>query len=482
MVQPGKSTVIIGLQYGDEGKGRVLNVMLRNDDGSGDVVARFNGGSNAGHTVQIDDKVIVLHSIPSGVFYPGTMLYIGSGCVVNPEKVNREIKEINQAGINLEGRLYISPHASFVQPHHLILDRIYGRGIGTTGNGIGPAYADRALRALGSRLRNLRLGDYLSSPPQALLVVKENLKELAGDSRIAVRLNKTEIKQGVERFDKEAEKLSRYFTDDPLFLEKLVLSGKNVFCEGAQSTMLDNVVGAIPYVTSSRTLAAAAYLGDLSFKHHYQTIGVAKAIMSRVGNGPFVSEFGGKRSELYCDLKDKIDPHEAKYRAEVETQLYDPEELLKSDDLFVVGIALRMLGNEYGATTARPRRTGMLDLVMLRQSCILNGVDGLYINKFDCLADFRRTNLSGIPVVVGYRLNGADIDYVPASTEKCSQVEPVIEFWPHLIGDISKVRDYHQLPKEVKQIIASIEEKVGVDVLGIGVGPERSQFVQIREG
>jgi adenylosuccinate synthase len=194
--------------------------------------------------------------------------------------------------------------------------------------------------------------------------------------------------------------------------------------------------------------------------------------MSRVGNGPFISEFGGKRSELYCA--------EGQGRAHIkerEFQDYRPGELLQSKDLLEVGTALRMLGNEYGATTKRPRRIGMLDLVMLKQNCLINGVDKLYLNKFDSLADFRRTSLPGIPLVVAYELEGRTIDYLPTSIKEMERTKPVVEYFPNF-PDLSGIRNPADLPPEAKELISFIEQKVGTKIAGIGVGPERDQFIE----
>ena len=278
----GKSRVLIGLQYGDEGKARVLDKII--DDA--DVVARFNGGANAGHTLVVGNKSIALHMIPSGIFHPEIKLYVGSGCVVNPEKTNKEIEEIEDLGISLSRRLYFAANASLVQPHHILLDGILGKGIGTTNNGIGPAYADKALRIEGKRIKNLRVADFFANPTLAYSIVKENIEQ-AIESYSISGINTAKL---ATKFVEETKGLEQYYCPNPLFLENMAMSGKNVFFEGAQSVMLDVVTGTVPYVTSSRTIAAAAYTGgDLSMKYHSQTIGVAKAIMSRVGNGPFIS-------------------------------------------------------------------------------------------------------------------------------------------------------------------------------------------------
>jgi len=462
----GKSKVLIGLQYGDEGKARVLDKII----GDSQIVARFNGGANAGHTLEVGETKIALHQIPSGIFYENVKLYIGSGCVVNPKKTVEEIRDIMGKNIDISNRLYISGNCSLVCPYHLILDSLYGKSIGTTGNGIGPAYSDQALRAEGLNIKNIKIGDFLSNSERFEKVVMKNLESVFLKHSLT-GINKKKL---MNEFLENTINLRDYVCKDPLFLENLVNKGENVFFEGANSIMLDPVSGVVPYVTSSRTLSGAAYVGgDLGVKHHDKVIGVCKAIMSRVGNGPFITEFGGKKSEDYCSEKGGY-----AYVSEVEAEKYDANKLLKSKDLFELGCALRMKGGEYGATTKRPRRMGMLDLVMLRQNSKLNSVDELYINKVDCLRDFSETSLIGIPVVTSYILDGNEIDYLPTSEEECRRVEPVVEYVSAFDEDISKIRKYDQLPRQVKSFVGLIEFYVGIPVCGIGVGPERDQFVK----
>jgi adenylosuccinate synthase len=215
--------------------------------------------------------------------------------------------------------------------------------------------------------------------------------------------------------------------------------------------------------------------GDLPPNYHHKTIGVAKAMLSRVGRGPFVSEFGiGKAEKYWAAGRGLI------HKKDYEFAKWNPEKLIKSDDLFYVGIALRMLqGDEYGATTGKHRRMGMLDLVMLRQNCRLNGVDELYINKFDCLGLYSKTKRRGIPLVTAYELDGKQIDYMPSFMEELRRVKPVIEYMPLIKDDISGINKYEELPSEAKEIIKFIEDHVGTKIGGIGVGPKREQLIRI---
>jgi adenylosuccinate synthase len=347
-----------------------------------------------------------------------------------------------------------------------LLDGINGKTLGTTGNGIGYAYAGKALRVEGGLLKSLRLGDYLANPTKGKKAALENIDLFSLDSTVVVDYHL------VKYFDAAVSKLESYLCSDPLFLEKKVRAGLDVFFEGAQAAMLDVDHGTYPFVTSSNTVAGAAYVGgDLSPRYHHKTIGVAKAIMSRVGNGPFASEFGGERSEKYC-MEDGGKAH----TKEQESAAYNPKELLKSEDMFELGVGLRMLSNEYGATTGRPRRLGMFDLVQLKQVCALNGVDELYINKFDQLALFEQTRLPGVPVVTGYVLDGKEIDYIPTTSEVYRRVTPKVYYLPYL-PEISRLRQYHDLPQPVRNLISFIEDFVEVKIHGIGVGPERDEFV-----
>jgi len=366
-MQNGHSDILIGLQYGDEGKARIIDTIADEYD----VIARFNGGSNAGHTIETAKSRISLHQVPSGIFYDNKILYIGSGCVVNPAKLVAEIKDINAVGVSLDGRFHISSMASLVQPHHIIIDKLTGDSVGTTGQGIGPAYSDRALRLNNTRLLNIRTGDLISNPTGVFSAVQENLEQTIGSNNI----KDLDVAQIMSEFSAASLEIVKHVEVDTLFMSKLVQKGLHVLFEGAQSFMLDVVKGSVPYVTSSSTLAAAAYVGgDLPPNFHRKTIGVAKAIMSRVGKGPFSTEFGGPRSEKYCTENNSASIKHSEKQLNIHN-------LITSNDPFDVGVALRVLGNEYGATTGRPRRIGYLDLVQLAYAVKVNGVDEIHLNK-----------------------------------------------------------------------------------------------------
>lgn len=467
----GYADVVVGMQYGDEGKARIIDKIAQNYD----VVARFNGGSNAGHTVKVGDETVALQQVPSGLFYPDKILYVGSGCVINVLKLAAELEKIAAIGIDLKGRLHISSQASVVQPHHLLIDAMIGGTVGTTKNGIGPVYADKALRMWGDRLLNIRLGDLLDNREYYFGMLEKNLSE-------AVKIYGLEAGEAAdlpEKMKQAFEAVAGYVEKDTLFMERMVEKGARVIFEGAQSYMLDVTRGSVPYVTSSSTIAGAAYVGgDLSPQYHRQTMGIGKALMSRVGHGPFVSEFGGAKSEEYCMLA--AEDGGPKYGRAVEAQ-YDLEALIKSEDPFEMAKALRILSGEYGTVTTRPRRVGALDLVQLRHAVRVNGVKGLYLNKCDLLNVFSRTKDGRIPLVTGYELDGEKIDYIPGATGAYGRVKAIIEYFDGFSEDVSEVRVAADLPANLRAVLKRVEEFAGCEIYGVGVGPEREQFVEMKK-
>lgn len=467
MKQQGFADVLIGLQFGDEGKARVIDTLAKNYD----IIARFNGGANAGHTIEKGNIKIALHQIPSGIFYPKMTLYIGSGCVINVEKLADEIETVNEMKFDLTKRLKISSQASIVQPHHILLDTMLGKSIGTTKNGIGPAYADRAMRMYEDRVVNIRLADLFDDPKHYFAAMKVNLQTIQKQYNLPDTAEKTIVK-----FKKAFAKLKPYIELDPLYLEKRVEKGDRILFEGAQSVMLDITKGSVPYVTSSNTIAAAAYTGgDLAVKYHRKTIGVVKAIMSRVGYGPFPSEFGGRKSELYSLEQVNGDSKNTKL---TEAKL-SVSELLSSDDPFAVGIGLRIVSGEYGATTKRPRRVGSFDLVLLSYAVKMNGVDELVITKCDMLREYSKTNDKKMPIVTGYELDSQKIDYVPGATNAFYRVTPHIKKSNIFSEDVSAVRSFDKLPDSLKTFVREVEKASGCKVIGLGVGPKRDQYIVI---
>ncbi len=475
----GKSTVLVGMQYGDEGKAKVLDAIIEGTPTESlyngtefSTVVRFNGGSNAGHTITKGDVKLVTHQIPSGIFYDDIDLHIGYGCVFNPIKFLEEKSGIEENGFNIDDKLRIDSQTSLVQPHHTKFDQANGGKIGTTGNGIGPAYSDIATRSLGGDLVNLTLGRYINNPHDGRLLVKKNLKRL--------NLEGLNLEKEVNNFHYAVMKCEQYISENEVHLLDILDSGKNIIYEGANSVLLDVKSGPEPFVTSSRTLVPAAYTGsNVPSNYHDKAIGVVKAIMSRVGNGPFVGEFGGNLSEEYCDGYENVKKTEiSKYGIDkIDVNDQGIQTLLKSKDDFEVGVGLRLLGGEYGATTKRPRRIGALDLVQLKQSCRVNGIDILHINKVDCLNQFSETSFEGIPVIVGYELDGEKISYRPKETETLRRIKPVFKHLNNFTDDISNLRSYDALPKEAQGFVEFIEKYTGVKVGSIGVGPERDDII-----
>lgn len=469
-MKKGYADIVLGLQYGDEGKARVVDYLAPKYD----IIARFNGGANAGHTITTDKGTVAARQVPSGIFYPKTTLYIGSGCAINIEKLTDEIDQLKKIGLDVTKRLVLSCQASIVQPHHILLDEILGKSIGTTKNGIGPSYADRAMRMYDDRVVNIKLGDLLDDPNHFFKAILLNVQTMQKQYKIKNLAAEKEI----TLLKKAFAQLKDCIELDPLYIERRVEKGAKVLFEGAQSAMLDITKGSVPYVTSSNTIAAAAYTGgDLSPKYHRKTIGVVKAIMSRVGNGPFASEFGGRKSETYCG--DMLKDGKPKYPRTYEDATYDLEKLIKSNDLFEVGIALRMLSGEYGTGTKRPRRIGSLDLVQLDYAVTMNGVDELVITKCDVLKEYGKTKKKHMPVVTGYKLDGKTIDYVPGATSAFYRVVPVIEQREAFDEDISTTRTFTKLPRTLQKFVKEIEKTSKCKVIGLGVGPKRDQYISL---
>jgi adenylosuccinate synthase len=465
----GHADVLVGLQYGDEGKAKVVDLIAEEYG----VIARFNGGANAGHTIVTARGPLALKQVPSGVFYPDKLLYVGSGCVVGLEKLVDELAAIEKLGLDVRGRLFFSDRASMIQPHHVAMDKALFGVIGTTKNGIGAAYADKALRMKGARVLNFRLGELVADPKGVIAQVRENyvatLAELGQKGDVNVDAE-------IDRLRAALEVVRPYVQKDPLFLPRLVKGGKSVLFEGAQSVALDVTLGNVPFVTSSSTIAAAAYPGgDLPPIYHRKVIGVTKALMSRVGAGPFVPEYGGERSEEYC-AKENADGSPT-HTAQTEKSL-DVATALASEDGLEVGRALRVLSGEYGTGTKRPRRIGALDLFQLAYAVESNAVTELYINKCDLLVHYARTREKTIPLVVGYSIDGQRIDHMPLSNGELRRARPIFERMPSFEKDVTGATKKSELPKELVSVLEVVEKRAGCKIRGIGTGPEREGYVE----
>jgi adenylosuccinate synthase len=425
--------IIVGTQWGDEGKGRVVDLLARRAD----FVARYNGGDNAGHTVTVGEKTFKLHLCPSGLIHPNTVGVIGNGVVVNPATLLAEIQMLEKAGLPAgPDRLRISHAAHLITPAHRALDAAQeaarGRGkIGTTLRGIGPAYTDKSART------GLRLGQMLEEAEfeEALSIHIESVNEVL--SRL-YEADPLDTGPAVREYLGYTRQIQPYIADVSTLLSSALATGKRILAEGAQGTLLDLEHGTYPYVTSSYPSAAGALLGlGLGVGCTERVIGVTKAFQTRVGEGPFPSELSGD-------------------------------------------LAMRLRGtgenpwDEYGTTTGRPRRVGWLDLVLLRYAVRINGLTELTLTKLDVL--------SGLPVLkicAAYESAGEIITELPFGPNNLSPFEPVYEELPGWEENLTGVRRWEDLPRQARAYILRIEELCGVPVSLVSVGPERDQVVEI---
>lgn len=423
-------TILIGAQWGDEGKGRVVDDYAARAD----IVARYNGGDNAGHTIVAEGHTLALHLVPSGILYPHVVNLIGGGTVVNPLRLLEEIATLEAAGIPAgPDRIKLAAGAHLILPTHRALDgahekRLGGRAIGTTQRGIGPAYADKAAR-INLRAGQMRDADAFAEAAEQLLIIHNSLLEkLYG-------LPTADVAQAVAALREAAQKLAPYLVDGSQFVAEALAQGKRILCEGAQGTLLDLDHGTYPFVTSSSTIAGGALTG-LGFgpADVEAVIGVAKAYTTRVGAGPF------------------------------------PTELLDE-----TGERLRRIGHEYGTTTGRPRRCGWLDVVILRYAARVNGLTGLALTKLDVLS-----GLPELKLAVAYEYHGERVEHFPAEwgSATLAEMTPIYETLPGWEEDLGAARRREDLPAAAQAYVARIEELTGVPVIFIGVGPSREAFIR----
>ncbi|WP_086276720.1 adenylosuccinate synthase [Campylobacter vicugnae] len=412
-----KADLIVGIQWGDEGKGKIVDMLSQNYD----LVCRSGGGHNAGHTIWVNGVKYALHLVPSGILHPNIINIIGNGVVVNPEVLIKEMAQFE----NLKGRFYISDRAHLNLAYHSLIDqakeRLKGdKAIGTTGKGIGPAYADKISRT-GHRVGELLDPELLS----ANLMNDFEANRVYLDA-LGVKIpGKDEIYQELKGF-KEA--LAPYIADTTQILWKAMDENKKILLEGAQGTLLDIDHGTYPYVTSSNTISAGACTGlGLSPKNIGNVIGILKAYTTRVGNGAFPTEDHGDDGNTMCEV-----------------------------------------GKEYGTTTGRRRRCGWLDAVAVRYASRLNGVDSYALMKLDVLDGFKT-----IKICKAYEYNGKLIDYMPANLDEVTPVYEELEGW----DSISGIKSYDELPQNAKKYIERIEELTGVRVSIVSTSPERSDTI-----
>ncbi len=419
------ATIVLGAQWGDEGKGKVVDALAE----TAGMVVRYQGGNNAGHTIVVGDERFALSQIPSGVMYPHCTPVIASGCVVDPKVLLGEIDMLTQRGID-PTRLRVSGNAHLVMPYHrkldAVMERYLGRNkIGTTKKGIGPAYTDKVSRT-GIRVQDLFDPSIFRDKLDTALAEKNKIL-----SRVYNQLP-MEVAPIATEYLAHAERLSPFVTDTSLLVWEALNKGEDIVFEGAQATLLDIDHGTYPFVTSSNPTAGGALTGTgIGPKAIDRVIGVAKAYISRVGTGPFPTE-----------LDDEV------------------------------GDAMVELGGEYGTVTGRRRRCGWLDLVALRYAARINGLTGLFLTKLDILSHFE-----SIRVAVAYTSPGERYEEFPRQQRVLYNCVPVYEDLPGWSSDISGARTYDELPKEARQYIEVIEEASGVPVDWVSVGPERQQMI-----
>jgi len=422
------ANVIVGAQWGDEGKGKITDMLAERAD----MVARFNGGDNAGHSVQLGDERFALHQVPSGILYPACTCAMGNGMVVNPRTLCGELDDLESQGADISPRrLKLSDRAHLNLPHHGALDGAVeaslGNGaLGTTRRGIGPCYADKAART-GLRAGELRDPDRFADKLRTALEDKNRwLRDLYGQDVL-------ETEPLVEEYTGYARRLAPYVADTSLLVNQALRDGKRLLCEGAQGTLLDLDHGTYPFVTSSSPTAGGALVGlGIGPRWIERVIGVAKAYTSRVGAGPFPTE-------LFDEVADHI----------VE------------------------VGHEYGTTTGRRRRVGWLDLVVLRYSARVNGLDHWALTLLDVL-----TGLAPLRLAVAYRYRGQEMRDLPADPDVLAACEPVYVELAGWDEEITGRTRFEDLPAAAQEYVQLVEEHTGVPVGMVSVGPERTQTIQ----
>ncbi len=416
--------VLIGAQWGDEGKGKIIDILSEKSD----VIIRFQGGNNAGHTVVIDNEEFILHLIPSGILHKGKVCVIGNGVVVDPEALLEEIEALKKRNVDVDRSLIISDQVHVIFPYHKLLDELREQKratakIGTTKRGIGPCYADKAARC------GIRMTDLLN-PAKFREKLKFNIDEKNAILRTLYNHSGFSLDDMYQKYIEYAKLISKYMQNVPFYLNSAIEKGKALLFEGAQGTLLDIDHGTYPYVTSSNATAGGACTGTgVSPINIDKVLGVAKAYTTRVGEGPFPTEFGP-------ELMEKI----------------------------------RKKGKEFCATTGRPRRCGWLDAVILKHAVMINGITELALTKLDVLDD-----TDTIKVCVAYKCGGKALKSFPGNMETFSCCEPVYEELPGWNEDITTVTKYKHLPGRARKYIAYISKLVNRKITMVSVGSERKQ-------
>jgi len=421
-----RNVIVLGSQWGDEGKGKMVDLFSERFD----LVVRYQGGHNAGHTVFIGERKFILKLIPGGILRPDKQVVIGNGLVIDPAALLAEIDALEAAGVQVSKSLFISNRAHVLLPAHRMMEKMSeGRAgrvsIGTTSRGIGPCYEDKTAR------RGIRIADLLdreSFRAQYALLMEEKVT-VAKALGIYEELELDRTREEYERF---AERIRPMVRDTALLLNQAIAAGKTMLFEGAQGTMLDIDHGTYPFVTSSNASAGGACTGTgVPPTRITGVIGVSKAYTTRVGAGPFPTE-----------------------------------------SLDGAGDQIRKRGNEFGAVTGRPRRCGWFDVPLLRYSAAINGLDSLVITKLDVLDEF-----DNIPVCVGYRIGKQEVAEMPPTVKEIARVEPVYECLPGWKQSTFGMTTYDQLPLQAKEYLAFVENRTGVEIGCISTGPERNQTI-----
>ena len=417
--------IVVGAQWGDEGKGKIVDLL----SDSVDIVARYQGGANAGHTIVIEGKKFVLHLIPSGILQNDVQCVIGNGVVIDPVALMEEIAMLEQFGISIKDRLYISHKAHLIMPYHKMLDKAResqsSAAIGTTGRGIGPAYIDKFSRS------GIRIVDLLDRS-----VFEEKLRANIEEKNVLLKKiydhEELDIDSIISEYLDFDVKIDPYIKDTTLLLNQAIADGKSILMEGAQGALLDVDHGTYPFVTSSNPTSGGACTGlGVPPTAIDSVIGVVKAYTTRVGNGPFPTEL-----------------HDA------------------------MGEELRKIGAEFGATTGRPRRCGWLDGVALRYSVMINGIDNIALTKLDVL-----DNVKSIGICTGYEIDGKMLRSFPANVQDLTKVKPHYEFHEGWNCSLAGINHYDDLPNAAKQYIAAIEQVAGAKVGIISLSPDRADTI-----
>jgi len=419
--------IVVGAQWGDEGKGKIIDVLSEKMD----MVLRYQGGANAGHTVYVGEKKYVLHLIPSGILRDGVVCIIGGGVVLDPQAFMDELQLLDNTGINYKDRLYISPRAHIILPYHKKLDAqsesLKGKkSIGTTGRGIGPAYADKYNRL------GIRAIDLLDAEERETKI-RENLKFKNFLFEKYYQTECEDVEDTISFAREYGEKLKPFIQETLPLIHDYQKNNKPILVEGAQGALLDIDYGSFPYVTSSHPVAGGAFIGSGIAPVKSEITGVLKAYITRVGNGPFPTE-------------------------------------LEDED----GEKLGKIGHEFGATTGRRRRCGWLDLVAAKYSVQVNGLTNLALTKLDVLSEF-----DTIKVCTSYEYNGEKVEWLPADQKVFSDIEPVYEDIKGWACRIDSCTSYSELPKEAKDYLKFIEDFLEIPVKYISVGQRRDQIIHV---